>query len=60
MLDFRRHQPTIVRFEHRSLSPWEHAAALGHLTDAGYRVAVNEDNTLAMQYEPGRGTSACR
>lgn len=57
-LDLTGHLPTVIRFEHRHLSLREHEAALAHLQRGGYRFAVNEDDTIAMQHERGRGMLA--
>jgi FkbM family methyltransferase len=54
----RRPTPTIVRFEHRHLRPNVHAGALDHLAGLGYRLAVNEDDTIAALREPPRGATA--
>lgn len=58
MLDGVSHSPTIVRFEHRHLSAAEHADAVGRLAARGYRFAINADDTLAVRYRPGRGSTA--
>jgi FkbM family methyltransferase len=58
MLPLDQHQPDLIRFEHRHLAPQEHAKAVGRLVAYGYRVAVNEDDTIAMQHRPGRGLTA--
>lgn len=58
MLDGIEHRPTIVRFEHRNLLPTQHAAAVAQLAGHGYRIAVNQDDTIAVLNEPGRGTTA--
>jgi FkbM family methyltransferase len=58
MLDGIEHRPTIVRFEHRNLLPADHAEAVARLAGHGYRIGVNEDDTIAVLYEPGRGTTA--
>jgi FkbM family methyltransferase len=57
-LDLGLHHPTIVRFEHRHLRPAAHARTVNRLAAFGYRTAVNEDDTIAMRHQPGRGTSA--
>ena len=58
MLDLERHRPAIIRFEHRHLGRREHDAAIRKLVAHGYRIAVAEDDTLALRYEPGAGTTA--
>lgn len=58
MLPLEQLRPLLIRFEHRHLAPREHAQAVGRLVANGYRVAVNEDDTIAMQHEPGRGLTA--
>lgn len=58
MLPLDRHRPALIRFEHKHLAPHEHAEAVGRLVANGYRVAVNEDDTIAMQHQPGRGLTA--
>jgi len=58
MLDATEHRPTIVRFEHRNLLPTDHADAVARLAARGYRIGVNEDDTIAVLYDPGRGTTA--
>jgi len=58
LLDKIAQRPTIVRFENRNLLPTEHADAVARLTRRGYRINVNEDDTVAVLYEPGRGTTA--
>lgn len=57
-LDLEGPLPTVIRFEHRHLSVRDHQLAIGHLRAAGYRFAVNEDDTVAMQHVPGRGMLA--
>jgi hypothetical protein len=57
-MDLDRHHPTIVRFEHRHLRAAAHARTVNRLAAFGYRIAVNEDDTIAMLHTPGRGTSA--
>jgi FkbM family methyltransferase len=57
-LDLSVHRPTIVRFEHRHLHAAAHAATVNRLVASGYRIAVNEDDTIAMLHTPGRGTTA--
>ena len=59
MLPLDQHRPALIRFEHRHLGPQEHAQAVSRLVANGYRVAVNEDDTIAMQHQPGRGLTAC-
>lgn len=58
MLDLERHRPAIIRFEHRHLSRREHDASVRKLVAHGYRIAVGEDDTLALRHEPGAGTTA--
>lgn len=58
MLPLDQHRPAVIRFEHKHLAPHEHAEAVNHLVVNGYRVAVNEDDTIAMQHDPGRGLTA--
>ncbi len=58
MLPLDHHRPALIRFEHRHLAPLEHAQAVSRLVANGYRVAVNEDDTIAMQHQPGRGLTA--
>jgi len=58
MLDDVAQSPTIVRFEHRNLVAADHADAVARLADRGYRIGVNDDDTIAVLYRPGRGTTA--
>jgi FkbM family methyltransferase len=57
-VDFKAHQPQVIRFEHRHLEPHEHVEAVRRLSDSGYRIAINEDDTLAMLHDRGRGATA--
>ena len=57
-LDFGTHRPTVIRFEHRHLTAHQHEMAVNVLVRHGYRIAVNEDDTIAMRHEPGRGSTA--
>jgi FkbM family methyltransferase len=57
-LDLAEHRPPVIRFEHRHLQLTSHAATVSRLVAAGYRIAVNEDDTIAMMHVPGRGTTA--
>ncbi len=54
----RAPSPAIIRFEHRHLGRREHDATVRKLVVNGYRIAVGEDDTLALRHEPGAGTSA--
>jgi FkbM family methyltransferase len=58
MVDWARHRPDVVRFEHRHLSLRDHSRATELLATAGYHVAVGEDDTIAMLHEAGRGRTA--
>lgn len=58
MLNFREHRPTVIRFEHRNISIAEHNKTVDHLVRQGYRISLGSDDTLAMLYTPGRGSSA--
>ncbi len=52
MIDLERWQPAIVHFEHDHLSPADHEAAMRHLTDSGYRLAIKRYDTLAYRRWP--------
>jgi len=58
MLPLEQQRPALIRFEHRHLAPHEHAHAVSRVVAHGYRVAVNEDDTIAMLHQPGRGLTA--
>lgn len=58
MLPLEQYRPVLIRFEHRHLAPQEHAQAVSRLVANGYRIAVNEDDTIAMQHQRGRGLTA--
>jgi FkbM family methyltransferase len=49
MLDLDRWAPSIVRFEHKHLSRGDHEECVARLVDAGYRVAVEDADTLAYR-----------
>ncbi len=57
-LDLGRFTPSVIRFEHRHLSGAARAETTRRLSEAGYRIGVNEDDTIAMLHNPGRGTTA--
>jgi FkbM family methyltransferase len=48
-LDLARFAPTIVRFEHMHLTPEQHDASVAKLVEHGYRVALEENDTLAFR-----------
>jgi FkbM family methyltransferase len=58
MLDHIDVSPTVVRFEHRNLSSADHSATLDRLAARHYRFVIGEDDTLAVQYQAGRGSTA--
>jgi FkbM family methyltransferase len=49
VLDIERFAPSIVRFEHAHLTPTQHEASVGRLIEHGYRVCLEEDDTLAYR-----------
>lgn len=52
-LDLARFAPSIVRFEHMHLTREQHEASIGRLLDHGYRICLEENDTLAYrQAEP--------
>jgi FkbM family methyltransferase len=60
MLDQIDVPPTVVRFEHRNLSPADHASTIDRLAGRGYRFVTGEDDTLAVRHTAGRGSTATR
>jgi FkbM family methyltransferase len=52
MLDFGRFAPSIIRFEHKHLSPRDYEASLQRLVRHGYRVAQEGPDTLAYRSRP--------
>lgn len=49
VLDFERFSPSIVRFEHIHLTPAQHEASIDRLIAHGYRVCLEEHDTLAYR-----------
>lgn len=47
-LDLTQHRPVIIRYEHKHLSRREQATCIEHLLAHGYRIAVGEEDTLAL------------
>ena len=47
VLDLGRFSPSIIRFEHMHLSREQHDASVGKLVEHGYKVALEENDTLA-------------
>jgi FkbM family methyltransferase len=56
MLDLHVRRPTVIRFEHSHLAVKDHASTVARLTGSGYRIAINEVDTIAMLHERGVGT----
>lgn len=60
-LDLERFSPSIVRFEHVHLTRAQHEASIEKLVAHGYRVCLEEHDTLAYRpadHSPGRPTTA--
>jgi FkbM family methyltransferase len=51
VLDLDRFAPSIVRFEHMHLTPAQHDACIERLVDHGYRICLEDHDTLG--YKPG-------
>jgi FkbM family methyltransferase len=49
VLDLERFAPSIVRFEHLHLSRDQHEDSIGKLVEYGYRVCLEENDTLAYR-----------
>jgi FkbM family methyltransferase len=49
LFDFEHWHPSIVQFEHKHLSLWEHDAAMQRLVEHGYRVAAGPIDTVAYR-----------
>lgn len=49
ILDLKRFAPSIVRFEHLHLTRDQHEASVGRLIAHGYRVCLEENDTLAYR-----------
>lgn len=61
VLDFERFSPSIVRFEHIHLTDAQHEASIERLIAHGYRVCLEEHDTLAYRppdLTPGRSEAA--
>jgi FkbM family methyltransferase len=56
ILDLERFSPSIVHFEHAHLTLAQHEASVERLIEHGYRVCLEEHDTLA--YRPVEGSSA--
>lgn len=50
LFDVAKRTPAIVRFEHKHLSPADHAESLAMLVGEGYRFAICGSDTLAYRY----------
>lgn len=50
MLDFTTIQPAIIRYEHKHLSPHDHASCLNDLIDNGYKIFATDTDITA--YNP--------
>lgn len=49
VLDLKRFGPSIVRFEHVHLTSDQHEASIGRLIAHGYRICLEEHDTLAYR-----------